>query len=58
MNPAVSLLYFCLNVKKPLINSGFLMCGGADLGIRGFEPAFIAPIKYITILFRRKKANI
>ncbi|MBY3790445.1 hypothetical protein HPQ32_18965 [Photobacterium carnosum] len=34
------------------------MCGGADLGIRGFEPAFITPIKHTAILFRRKKAVI
>ena len=26
-----------------------------DLGSRIFEPAFIAPIKHITILFNRKK---
>ncbi|WP_146147400.1 hypothetical protein, partial [Photobacterium iliopiscarium] len=31
--------------------------GGDDLGIRGCEPTFIAPIKYITILFRRKNAK-
>ncbi|WP_211306506.1 hypothetical protein, partial [Photobacterium iliopiscarium] len=31
--------------------------GGDDLGIRGCEPTFIAPIKYITILFRQKNAK-
>ncbi|WP_394165873.1 hypothetical protein [Photobacterium piscicola] len=47
---------FYLDAKKPNSN-GFLKFGGADLGIRGFEPVFITSIKYITILFRRKKAK-
>ena len=28
-----------------------------DLGSRGFEPAFIALIKYITILFKQKNSK-
>ncbi|PLC59502.1 hypothetical protein CIK00_00400 [Photobacterium carnosum] len=60
LNPLLFYLlhhYFYANEKKPLINSGFLKCGGAAWGIRGFEPAFILLITSLLLCKRKKAAN-
>jgi hypothetical protein len=37
----LNILLLLLRRKKAVINSGFSMFGGADLGSRGFEPALL-----------------